>query len=296
MRSNRLFSLALILFLLAGCAPGQPAQSAPRVPEQTFTPTATQPEATHTPTETAQPMLTPTPAGCQESGGRVERFTLDSAAVGRPLGVRVYTPPCYDAAQLPGYPVLYLLHGQSFSDDQWDRLGVPATADRLIAAGEAPPFLVVMPQEYYYLKDLGESTYGKALIEEVLPWVEANYAACRERACRAIGGLSRGASWAAWLGFESWTLFGAIGLHSLPSAASGSLRYAWLPQIPEDERPRLYLDIGTKDVYYPYALEFEKFLNEVRLPHQWHLNPGGHDEEYWSAHVEEYLRWYAQGW
>ena len=112
MRSNRLFSLALILFLLAGCAPGQPAQSAPRVPEQTFTPTATQPEATHTPTETAQPMLTPTPAGCQESGGRVERFTLDSAAVGRPLGVRVYTPPCYDAAQLPGYPVLYLLHGQ----------------------------------------------------------------------------------------------------------------------------------------------------------------------------------------
>lgn len=297
MRPNRLFSLVLILFLLAGCVPGQQAApSTPAVTAQTPTPAAVQPEVTFTPTETVQPTLTPAPAGCQESSGRVERFVLDSAAVGRPLGVRVYTPPCYDADRSPGYPVLFLLHGQSFTDDQWERLGVPVAADRLIAAGEAPPFLVVMPQEYYYLKNLNESTYGKALIEEVLPWVEANFAACRERDCRAIGGLSRGASWAAWLGFESWTLFGAIGLHSLPSAASGSLRYVWLPQIPADERPRLYLDIGAKDVYYPYALEFEKFLNEVRLPHQWHLNAGGHDEDYWSAHVEEYLRWYAQGW
>ena len=25
------------------------------------------------------------------------------------------------------------------------------------------------------------------------------------------------------------------------------------------------------------------------------INPGNHDEDYWSSHVEEYLRWYAAG-
>ncbi len=212
------------------------------------------------------------------------------------MGVRVYTPPCYDPAADPGYPVLYLLHGQSFNDDQWQRLGVPETADRLIAAGEVKPFLVVMPQEYYYLQDMSQSAYGSALIDEVLPWVEENFAVCRDTACRAIGGLSRGASWASWLGFESWPLFGSIGLHSLPTTANGQFRYEWLPKIPEGQRPRLYLDIGAKDPYYQYALAYEQFLNESHLPHEWHLNSGGHNEEYWSAHVEEYLRWYAAGW
>lgn len=284
--------LWILILLLSGCATAAPATTAapaalPSQPGPTLQPSST---------PTVPPQPTPTPAGCTETHGQVQRFELPPAATGRPLAVRVYTPPCYDPAAGPGYPALYLLHGQSFTDDQWERLGVPETADRLIAAGEVAPFLVIMPQEVDYLQDMRDSAYGRALTGELLPWVEERYAVCRETACRAIGGLSRGASWAAWLGFESWPLFGSIGLHSLPTAANGRIRYEWLPKIPAEQFPRLYLDIGVKDPYYLYGLAFEDFLNETRLPHEWHLNPGGHDEAYWSAHVEAYLRWYAAGW
>ena len=27
-----------------------------------------------------------------------------------------------------------------------------------------------------------------------------------------------------------------------------------------------------------------------------HLYSGAHTEQYWSAHVEEYMQWYAEGW
>jgi enterochelin esterase-like enzyme len=282
-----------LTFVLAGCAPAAPALPATPTPSpsQMLLPSQTPP-----PTATPQPTPTSTPAVCAETHGRVQTFELSSAATGKPLALRVYTPPCYDAGAAPGYPVLYLLHGQSFNDDQWERLGVPETADRLITGGDSAPFLVVMPREVDYLRDMNESAFGQALTGEVLPWIEENFAVCRETACRAIGGLSRGASWAARLGFESWPLFGAVGLHSMPTAASGRMRYEWLPQIPAGQSPRLYLDIGLRDPYYPYGLAFEDYLNETRLPHEWHLNPGGHDEEYWSAHVEAYLRWYAAGW
>lgn len=293
-RYSPILTLPLFLLLLAGCAAAAPgAATAAITPQPSPTPLV---PATATPTLVVEPALTPTLPGCAETSGQVQRFELDSQEIGKALAVRVYTPPCYDPTADPGYPVLYLLHGQSSNDDQWERLGVPQTADRLISAGELAPFIVVMSQEYYYLQDMTTSAYPRALVKEVLPWVEANFAACAESACRAIGGLSRGATWAAWVGYESWPLFGAIGLHSLPTASIGNLRYTWLPAIPEDQRPRLYLDIGVKDPYYPYAVEFENYLVEARVPHQWHLNSGGHDEEYWSAHVEEYLRWYAAGW
>jgi len=99
-----------------------------------------------------------------------------------------------------------------------------------------------------------------------------------------------------WLGFENWQLFGAIGLHSLPSVNINRIRSEWLPEIPAGQRPRLYLDIGENDPYFKYALAFENFLNDAKLRHEWHLNAGAHDETYWSAHVEDYLRWYAAGW
>jgi enterochelin esterase-like enzyme len=293
-RYSRILTLSIFVILLTGCTATCPTTSPTGVALQpSLTPLI---PATATPAPTIEATLTPAPAGCTETNGQVQVFELASNEIGRPLAVRVYTPPCYDPAADRRYPVLYLLHGQSFNDDQWERLGVPETADRLIAAGEVAPFMVVMPQEYYYLQDMTASAFPSALVNEVLPWVEENFAACNESACRAIGGLSRGATWAAWIGYQSWPLFGAIGLHSLPTASIGNLRYTWLPAIPEDQRPRLYLDIGIKDPYYPYASEFESYLDESRVTHQWHLNSGGHDEEYWSAHVEEYLRWYAAGW
>jgi enterochelin esterase-like enzyme len=215
----------------------------------------------------------------------------------RSLDFRVYLPPCYDPQRPGGYPVLYLLHGQGMDDSAWDQFGADEKAAALITSGEAAPFLIVMPREEYYLQDMLASRYGQALLEDLIPWVDANYATCQARTCRAIGGISRGALWALLLGLENQVLFGAAGGHSVPSPViSQYYLYTLMQTMPEAERIRLYMDIGDLDRYRPGAEEFRERLEFLQIPHDWHLNEGSHTDEYWADHAEDYLRWYAAGW
>ena len=72
----------------------------------------------------------------------------------------------------------------------------------------------------------------------------------------------------------------------------------YLDTIPPEQYPRIYVDVGDKDrpEIMDVSLWFEKLLNEWDVPHEWHLFSGYHEEAYWQAHVETYLRWYAQDW
>jgi enterochelin esterase-like enzyme len=279
--------------------PKAPVPSATLTPLPTSTPTGT---ATATPVTPTLSPLPPTPTlpalACSSQSGRIETGYLASEYSPRWLLFRIYLPPCYDEQPERRYPVLYLIHGQSYTDDQWDRLGAPKAADGLITSGEIPPFLIVMPRDRVWTQP-SEDKFGQALLEEFLPWVDAHYRTQPDREHRAIGGLSRGAAWAVHLGFSQWELFGTIGAHSLPvfwEDVSDINR--WIDQIPIESFPRIYLDIGDRD--RPEVLEsaiwFEELLTEKGIPHEWHLYSGEHDEVYWQSHVEQYLRWYAADW
>jgi enterochelin esterase-like enzyme len=194
--------------------------------------------------------------------------------------------------------VLYLIHGQTYSDDQWDRLGVDETADRLIRAGELSPLLIVMPRDRVWSQPT-EDHFGQAVTEALIPWIDSNYRTAANRENRAIGGLSRGGAWAVHLGLSRWELFSAIGAHSLTVFWNDASRInGWLDAIPTESFPRIYLDIGDQD--RPEVVEsaswFEGLLDERGLPHEWHTFAGTHDEAYWQAHVEQYLRWYGFEW
>jgi len=235
---------------------------------------------------------------CWQEAGRKEQGSLSSRLLRLPLEFIVYLPPCYDQETDSRYPVLYLIHGQNYNNDQWDRLGADEAADALIASGDVPPFIIVMPRDRSWAQPT-EDHFGEVLADQLVPYIDAHYRTRAERAYRAIGGLSRGAGWAVHLGLSRWELFGAIGAHSLPVFWSDTAHIRpWLKAIPADALPRIYLDIGEKD--RPSILEsatwFESLLTEQGIPHEWHLFPGYHEEAYWQAHVEAYLRWYAAGW
>ncbi len=68
-----------------------------------------------------------------------------------------------------------------------------------------------MPYEEYSLEDPADSSFGKLITQGLLPWLDQHYNTCTERACRAIGGMSRGAAWAVRLGFTDWKDFGEVG-------------------------------------------------------------------------------------
>ena len=57
--------------------------------------------------------------------------------------------------------MLYLLHGQTFEDDQWVNLGAATVADNLIHRGDAPPFIMVFPDDRYWNLPAG-GTLGSA--------------------------------------------------------------------------------------------------------------------------------------
>ena len=207
----------------------------------------------------------------------------------------IYLPPCYPAsAPAGGYPVLYLLHGQGMDESTWTDLGLPETLDRLIASGEIAPLLVVMPREKRELQSPAESKYAGVLLGELIPAVEGGYAACAQRDCRLLGGISRGAAWAVHIGLQNPGLFSAVGGHSL-TPFYGDTRDApgWIKAMKADETPRLWLDMGDKDRFRQGYDGFVSMLQGTGLAFSEHTSPGKHDAAYWSAHLEDYLRWYG---
>jgi enterochelin esterase-like enzyme len=290
-------------------APAEPASGSPTVPAGgPGAPAASLPPATPTGVPTASANLLPdstpastlalTPLPCWSEGGRIETGSLPIDLLPDPLEFRVYLPPCYAAQPDRRYPSLYLIHGQSYTDDQWDRLGADESADALIAAGEMPPFLMIMPRDRRWDQP-DQDHFGQSVADSLVPWIDAHYRTRPEREYRAVGGLSRGAGWAVHLALSRWELFGALGGHSTPVFWTDTYHIKeWLSAIPPEQMPRIYLDNPNNDrsEIMKSSIWFEKLLTQWDIAHEWALFTGYHEEKYWQAHVEQYLRWYAEGW
>ncbi|MFZ6027761.1 MAG: alpha/beta hydrolase [Chloroflexota bacterium] len=320
-RDPRVVGLGLLFLLwgLAACAVGEaelPTRKPPVAldiavslpptvsPTAAVSPTPMPPTATFTPTafltRTHHPTPTPTasPETCLQHDGEILVTAVPAEMLAEDLAYRVYLPPCYQEHSQARYPVLYLIHGQYFTDDQWDRLGVDEAADRLIRAGEIAPVIIVMPRDRLWNQP-ERDPFGQAVMDTLIPAIDAQYRTRPERTFRAIGGLSRGGSWALHLGIQYWQSFSAVGAHSAAIFwdDASSIR-GWLEEIPSEAMPRFFVDLGDSDrpEISDSALGFEGLLTRLRVPHEFYLFVGDHNEDYWRVHIEQYLRWYTAEW
>jgi enterochelin esterase-like enzyme len=295
-RIHRLYPvLNLVLlgaFCLSACSPSN--QPVPAATATVILPTQT-PASTPTATILPTPTKVPAPA-CLSRAGRIVDGVLDTVLLAKPMRYHVYLPPCYAEEPQRRYPVLYLLHGQGYDEEQWVRLGAPTTADGLIASKEISPLIMVFPYDYSHLQPR-EYRFEDTFMEVLIPQIDMAYRTRQGAAQRAIGGLSRGGAWALHLGIHHPDVFGSIGAHSpaIFSSDTGSLPL-YLRDIPAEKLPRIYIDAGDADSQLQTSQNFKKFLDAGDIPHEWHQYVGFHNEDYWGAHVEDYLRWYAQGW
>jgi enterochelin esterase-like enzyme len=287
--------LLMLNLLLSSCRPASaplPAVFTPTAPETTMTPTlAVEPAPT-----IHLPEPTPSEVVCAEPSGAIKTGVIETPLLPKPMRYNLYLPPCYSSETGRRYPVLYLLHGQNFDEGQWIRLGATSSADRLIGAGEIPPLIIVMPYDYSY-KQPTEYNFEQVFLEILLPQIDQAYRTRAQAEARAVGGLSRGGAWAIHFGIRHPDLFGALGAHSPAVFYSDmdTMRLR-LRDVDLNHFPRIFVDVGIDDTEYATALPFVNLLDEMNLPHEWHAYVGFHDEQYWSAHVEEYLRWYAAAW
>ncbi len=289
-QATRLFILLALLFGTFACTP----QPTPPPPTATpLPPTATVTPLPRVPTPTATPLT------CLSQPGSLDRGEIPTQGV--PTSFIVYLPPCYDHFADQRYPVVYLLNGIAIPTDpfpvgeQWLQIGAATAADELIHAGDAAPFIIVLPEDRYWYTQQG-AYFGQFLINDIIPYIDSHYRTVSDRSHRALGGLSRGGGWALEIGLTRWDLFGSIGLHSpaIRSEDAPNLE-TWIRDIPLDQWPRLSIDLGDNDRERGTTTQLEDLLSRYQVPHEWHLNQGEHDMVYWSAHVKEYMQWYADG-
>ena len=280
----------LLVMMLGGCAFSEaleaylhPAGEEP----QEETPTLP------TPTPVSSP--TPTPFVCQQTKGTVTRISIPSEELEDEFIASVYTPPCYDPVK-GGYPVVYLLHGQTQDDTFWYSLGVADIADDAINAHRRP-FLMVMPYEEDAFAPVSDSHFDEAVVEELIPYIESHYAVCTSRDCRAIGGISHGGGWAVHIALEHIDLFGSVGAHSIGYFAGDSYQiYKLSATLPADQFPRFYVDRGDQDYLQEESDALERVLTQNDIAHEYVVSPGSHAASYWKAHAAQYLDWYMDGW
>lgn len=306
--------LLLTGLVIVGCDPLSPIPTAtPQVivvtgevsptPAQTATATPTR---TPVPTPTPASSPTPTPFPCEEDSGQVLPVeTFRSEVAGENLRYRVYVPPCYAQTQRR-YPYTILLHGLNADETQWDELGVDEALDQGIRLGALAPMIVVMP----YTGRIGNAnnfppdpSYETVLLDELIPAIESTFCTWSDREHRAIGGISRGGFWAFSVGLRHPDVFSILGGHSAyfddenAPPAFNPLDLALNSSFLDDVTMRMYLDNAATDPAGEGLQLFSSRLSSRGIAHTYIINPvGEHNDDYWEAHMTEYLSFYTRDW
>ena len=134
--------------------------------------------------------------------------------------MHVYTPPGYENGK-GRFPVLYLLHGATDSDDSWVSVGrMGAILDNLIAAGRAKPMVVVMPNGHSGRFTMGGGpnreieSCAEEVATDIRPYMEKHYRLLTGRDNRAVAGLSMGGAQSLQIAFGNLADYGYVGVFS----------------------------------------------------------------------------------
>lgn len=247
--------------------------------------------------------------------GKVSAIWYPSPTLGQERRMIIYTPPGYDNADRQ-YPVLYLLHGGGGDEEVWQSRGrVNYILDNLIAAGEAQPMLVVMPNGYpnYIggplhrpysteqtpgINPMVSGRFEASLSNDIVPYIEKNYRVKANPNYRAISGFSMGGYHTQMVTNSYPGTFNYIGVMSmglfngLPGAEVAYDRNQHLSQLKalKNTQPKLYwIGMGTEDFLYKSISPLLELYNEAGLDYLYRENAGYHDWNSWRLYLTEFV-------
>jgi enterochelin esterase-like enzyme len=182
--------------------------------------------------------------------GRVQQILFPSASTQTSRRAYVYTPPGYERSQSERYPVLYLQHGWGEDETGWSTQGhVNLIMDNLLAERAIKPFIIVMTygmtneggfgpgraragaapagQQRAGAAPAGAAggaaqgrprfnfdAFGTVLLNELIPYVDANFRTLADQSHRAMAGLSMGGMQTKTIALANLDKFSHIGLFS----------------------------------------------------------------------------------
>jgi S-formylglutathione hydrolase len=233
-------------------------------------------------------------APLNSKAGTVERIKVHGRSLDGNLsgespdrGVTIYLPPSYAVEGARRYPVIYLLHGYSGTDETWTGriANVPEIADRVFGSGAARDMIVVMPDANsiyrgsMYSNSVTSGNWEGYIADDLVAYVDAHYRTLANRMSRGLAGHSMGGYGTMRIGMKRPDVFASI--YSLSAccldanlsprvdgfaaaeairtkedlAAAGRGRgfgpLVWLAEAaawsPNPKNPPFYFDLPTKD-------------------------------------------------
>jgi enterochelin esterase family protein len=238
--------------------------------------------------------------------GAVEQRWYASKSLETTRRAFIYTPPNYQRSSAQ-YPVLYLFHGAGGDDSGWTENGrANLILDNLIADGKLSPIVLVMPYGYAYppINPLAggadamkrqRSGFSRDLIEDLIPFVQANYRVYSDREHRAIAGLSLGGAQALGIGLTNLDKFSRVAgfspaLGAVSSPEAGGLDFKALTADSKkynDQLNLLWIGSGTEDTLFNSIKQFSEMLTANGVKHTFKTNEGAHTWLVWRRYLNE---------
>jgi enterochelin esterase-like enzyme len=172
------------------------------------------------------------PLTSQTSGqvkqGTVERIKVHGKSLEGNLSgdspdrdVSVYLPPSYKTAKTRRYPVVYMLHGFTDSDDKWFGLvkhwiNLPEVINKALADGNTREMIVVMPNAFtrfkgsMYSNSVTIGDWETFVTKELVSFIDSRYRTLPQAASRGLAGHSMGGYGTMRLGMKSQDVYSSI--------------------------------------------------------------------------------------
>jgi enterochelin esterase family protein len=197
----------------------------------------------------------------------------------------VYTPPEYGKDPSKRYPVLYLQHGGGEDETGWGNQGFTGLImDNLIAEGKARPFIIVMANSY--IPGAGGpgrgtapaaqpaaapaatstaapaagpggrggrggfnfSAFERVLLDDLIPYIDANFRTLADQPNRAMAGLSMGGMQTRSIALTHLDKFSHVGVFS-----GGSITAEEVANIPDFKQKvkLVFVSYGSREIDNP---------------------------------------------
>jgi enterochelin esterase family protein len=242
--------------------------------------------------------------------GAVEHHRFASETLGNERDLWVYTPAGYDECA-HRFPVVVLFDGERHDSV----MRTPVVLDNLIAAGEIPPVVALMIGNVDRGNELPCSEpFAQALVDEIMPWLAANYRVTDRPSERVVAGQSYGGLAAAFVAIWHPETVGNVlsqsgsfwwkpdPLNDTTEVIPGDApEYAWLPsQVARRLAPpvRFWMEVGTLEARssrdgMPSMISTNRHMRDVLIAKgcdvQYREFRGGHDYAWWRHSLAEGL-------
>jgi len=230
--------------------------------------------------------------------GAVSEVTYFSETLIQHRRMHVYTPPGY-ANSRGRYPVFYLLHGAGDSDNSWSTVGRAGfILDNLIAAGDAEPMIVVMPDGHPSVRGgMQIEGFADEFAADIKPYIESNYRVRDDRASTAVAGLSMGGAHTLEIAMSDLEEYGYIGVFSSgvfsinqDDSFQDEHRAALEDESLRDGLEYFWFAIGTDDFLLDTSTASVEMFSEHGFDITNHESGGGHTWMNWRDYLNDFAQ------